>query len=353
MQDRREFLRNTACRASISAAAILSASNGRQLLADEDRADHLKVENRYVHVVTPTPLIPLRLAPSDPVIFAKAEFMNPSGSTKDRIARYILEKAWRRGDVKRGSWVVEASSGSTSISLSLMCAQMGLRFKAIMARGVSPERIINIKAYGGEVELVSKEAGIKGAQARATELAETIGAYYTRQFENTDNPAAHRVSTGREIMDQVPGGMVDAIVAGVGTGGTLVGIYQASRARGGKPIPVNARPVSQLGDQAKQGPYSSRIPGVVDGASKIFANANLEGLETQDVTADEALQTARELIALGLPVGPSSGLNVAAARKVAKRLGPKGTVVTVLCDRMDRYYTTEIFDDLREAALKS
>ena len=154
-------------------------------------------------------------------------------------------------------------------------------------------------------------------------------------------------------MDQVPGGIVDAVVAGVGTGGTLVGIYQASRARGGKPVPVNARPVSNLGAENEHDPYSTRIPGVVDGASKIFANANLDGLKTKNVTTDEAIATARKLIAMGLPVGPSSGLNVAAARRVAKKLGTQGTVITVLCDRMDRYYTTEIFDDLREEAFKS
>ena len=171
MPTRREFLNRTARSTSLSAAAVLAASRSDSLLAQESnssRPDHMRVENRYIHVVTPTSLMPLRLDPSDPVIFAKLEFMNPSGSTKDRMARYILEKAWRRGDVKEGSLVVEASSGSTSISLSLVCAQMGLRFKAIMAKGVSPERIINIKAYGGEVELVSKEAGITGARDRVS-----------------------------------------------------------------------------------------------------------------------------------------------------------------------------------------
>ena len=355
MPTRRDFVLSSSGGAALGAMLLASPQSDR-LFADASTAKsskHMRLVNRYVHSVGPTPLVPLRLAPSEPLIYAKLEFMNASGSTKDRIARYMLEKAWRRGDVKEGSLVVEASSGSTSMSLSLVCAQMGLRFKAIMAKGVSPERIINIMAYGGEVELVSKEAGIKGAQERAAELAEKEGAYYTRQFENPDNPSAHRVGTGREVLNQIPGGIVDAIVAGVGTGGTLVGIYQACRAQGGRAIPVDARPVSKLSDGPGNGPYSTRIPGVVDGASKIFANANMTGLETEDVTADEALATARKLIATGMPVGPSSGLNVAAARRVAKRLGPKATVVTVLCDRMDRYYTTELFDDLREKALNS
>ena len=356
MPTRRDFLSWSSGGVTIGAASLLTSPPPVPAFAEAPahrRVQHIRSVNRYVQSVGPTPLVALRLAPSDPVVFAQLEFMHASGSTKDRIARYMLEKAWRRGDVEDGSLVVEASSGSTSMSLSLMCAQMGLRFKAVMAKGVSPERIINIMAYGGAVELVAKEAGIRGAQQRAAELAEKEGAYYTRQFENPDNPAAHRVGTGSELLDQVPGGTVDAIVAGVGTGGTLVGIYQACRAHGGHAIPVNARPVSQISEDGSQGPYSARIPGVVDNASKIFAKANLSGLETEEVTADEALATARTLIALGLPVGPSSGLNVAAARRVAKRLGPKATVVTVLCDRMDRYYTTELFNDIRETALNA
>ena len=330
-----------------AAGTVLLTSLGRRVLADGSVRPMPRV-NRYLQAVAATPLVPIRTAPGDPVVYAKLEFMNPSGSTKDRIARFMLEKAWRRGDVKADSLVVEASSGSTSMSLALAAAQMGLRFRAVMAEGVSGERILNIKAYGGEVELVSKEDGIKGAQARAEAIARETGAYYTRQFENPDNAAAHREGTGREALDQVPGGVIDAVVAGVGTGGTLVGLYQACVERGGRPVPVNARPVDRHAEgTGLRGPYSTRIPGVVDGASRIFAEAKLPQLVTEDVTADEALAMARRLARMGFPVGPSSGLNICAARKVAKRQGPKANVVTVLCDRMDRYYSTELFDPIR------
>src|SRR5882724_10537408 len=110
--------------------------------------------------IPPTPTIPLRLAPGEPVIWCKLEFLNPSGSTKDRIARYILEKAWRSGRLHAGSRVVEASSGSTSIAFALASAQMGLKFTAIMPEGVSNERVWIIRAYGGEIILVPKDQGI-------------------------------------------------------------------------------------------------------------------------------------------------------------------------------------------------
>ena len=303
--------------------------------------------NRYIQSVAATPLVALQTQSNAPLIYAKLEFMNPSGSTKDRIARYILEKAWRRGEIESGQMVVEASSGSTSIALALACAQLNLKFKAVMAEGVSRERILNIRAYGGDVELVSKEAGIQGAQARAEILAEEQGAFYTRQFENTDNPAAHREGTGREALNQVPGGVIDALVAGVGTGGTLVGMHQACTLHGGRAIPVNARPVTRRSQvEGHEGEYSTRIPGVVDSASEIFKQANLPGLSVENVEADEALSTTRKLISMGFPVGPSSGLNVTAAQRVAQRLGPRAVVVTVLPDRMDRYYSTELFKDI-------
>jgi len=343
---RRQFFASS-LKASTFAATISLLNETTDAFAT-DRNPGMVSTNRYIQSVAPTPLVALKLNAESPTIFAKLEFMNPSGSTKDRIARYILEKAWRRQDVSNGQLVIEASSGSTSISLALACAQLGLKFIAVMAEGVSRERILNIRAYGGEVELVPKSEGIRGAQARAQSIAAERGAFYTRQFENSDNPAAHREGTGREALTQVPGGVIDAIVAGVGTGGTLVGIHQACLSRGGKTIPVNARPVKAYSHDPKQpGIYSTRVPGVVEGDSKIFKNAHLPDLETEDIVAGEAFQTTRQLISRGFPVGPSSGLNVAAAQRVAKKLGPKAIVVTVLPDRMDRYYSTELFATIK------
>ena len=141
-----------------------------------------------------TPLVAVSLDDRAP-IWCKLEFLNPSGSTKDRIASYILLKAWRRGRIGPDSLVVEASSGSTSIALALICAQLGLRFVAVMPRGVSRERTLSIRAYGADVVLSSASDGIRGALSMAERLAGERGAFETRQFENPDNAAAHRVGT--------------------------------------------------------------------------------------------------------------------------------------------------------------
>jgi cysteine synthase A len=280
-----------------------------------------------------------------PAVWCKLEFLNPSGSTKDRIARFILEKAWRQGRLKRGDLVVEASSGSTSIALALACAQMSVRFLAIMPEGVSNERVFIIRAYGGDVAFTPKEAGIRGAIAEVLRRGEQPGVFLPRQFANTDNPEAHRLGTAREVVDQIPGGRVDAVVSGVGTGGTLVGLFEGVRESGGNVVPVMARPVNLVSTpDAECCSFSARIPGVADSISEIFREDRLPGLLTIEVRDEDAIATTRELIRLGFPVGPSSGLNYCAAVEAIKRLDvPNAQVVTVFPDRMERYFTTELF----------
>jgi cysteine synthase len=307
----------------------------------------LNPHNRFVQQCQATPLVPVRLD-DGPEIWCKLEFMNPSGSTKDRIARYMLEKAWRRGDIGPGSWVVEASSGSTSIALSLMAAQMGLRFVAVMPEGVSRERVMMITAYGGQVELTPAALGIVGSMNRAEEIVHERGAHYTRQFENPDNAEAHRVWTGQEILSQIPCGVVDAVVAGVGTGGTIVGLYSACRDAGCSTIPVAARPFSAdaIGGEGLECcsfAFSKRIPGVVECVSKLYRPAELIGLEELHIQDHVAISITRKLIQCGFPVGPSSGLNYAAALATAKKMGPSARVVTIFPDRMERYFSTELF----------
>lgn len=301
--------------------------------------------HRYLNRVAPTPLVPVRLDPALPPVWCKLEFFNPSGSTKDRIARFILEKAWRLGRVKCGDAVCEASSGSTSIALALACAQMGLRFVAVMPEGVSNERVLLIRGYGGEVRFTPKDAGIRGAIAETERLAAECGAFLPRQFANPDNAEAHRQTTAREILDQIPGGRVDAVVSGVGTGGTLVGLYQGCADVGCGVVPVHARPVNLYpAADVECCSFSGRIPGVVDRISEIFCEDRLPGLLTVEVKDDLAIDTTRRLMRLGFPVGPSSGLNYAAAAEVLKKLGdPTLQVVTVFPDRMERYFTTELF----------
>jgi cysteine synthase len=301
----------------------------------------------YLNRLAPTPLAPVTLTGSGGVsIWCKLEFLNPSGSTKDRIARYILEKAWREERIGPGSTVAEASSGSTSIAMALACAQMGIGFTAVMPEGVSNERVLIIRAYGGQIRLTPKAEGILGSIAETERLARETGAFLPRQFSNPDNAQAHRTGTAREIMDQIPGGVVDAVVSGVGTGGTLVGLYQGFREGGCRVTPVVARPVN-LVEGSLGGveccSFSSRIPGVVDSMSAIFVPEAMPGLESIEVRDDEALAAARELMRMGFPVGPSSGLNYRAAQIVAARLEPGAQIVTVFPDRMERYFSTELF----------
>lgn len=301
--------------------------------------------HRYLHRVAPTPLVPVGLDPDRPPVWCKLEFLNPSGSTKDRIARFILEKAWRQGRLAPGQTVAEASSGSTSIALALACAQLGVRFVAVMPDGVSSERVYLIRAYGGEVRLTPRADGIRGAIAEVERLGRDDGAFLPRQFSNPDNAEAHRLTTAREVVDQIPGGRVDAVVSGVGTGGTLVGLFEGVCGCGCRCVPVHARPVNLYRDgDAECCSFSGRVPGVADRLSELFREEALPGLLTVEVPDEDALRTTRELIRRGFPVGPSSGLNYRAAVAAQERLGdPAAQVVTVFPDRMERYFTTELF----------
>lgn len=297
-----------------------------------------------------TPLLPVQLGSEAPPVYCKLEFLNPSGSTKDRIAAHILGKAWRQGRIKKGDLVVEASSGSTSIAMAMVSAQLGLRFIAVMPEGVSNERSIIIRAFGGEVRQTPRAAGILGAIEETARIAKEDGAFCPRQFENPENPEAHRFGTAREIAEQIPGGALEAFVSGVGTGGTLVGLYQGFRDLGIVAAPIAAVPITRAGSTPAgcfHAPetccFSSRIPGVIERMSKIYRPELLERLEELEIDDETALATARALIHEGFPVGPSSGLNYAAAQIVAKRLGPDARVVTVLPDRMERYFSTELF----------
>lgn len=320
---------------------------------------HLPDTNLHLGVWAPTPMTRVASEADGPCVWAKLEFMNPGGSTKDRIANHILTKAYRSGAIQAGSTVVEASSGSTSIAMAMICAQLRLRFIAVMPAGVSNERSLIIKAYGGQVHHTDPGATMADCIAEAHRLAESQGAFFPAQFENPDNAEAHRFGTAREIIKQLPSQHVDAVVAGVGTGGTLVGLYHGLRDHGCHALPVLAKPIASSGGSLAAGcfdhseccsSYSKRIPGVVDNMSLLFNPDELDGLQTQEIQDDHAIEVARQLIRIGYPVGPSSGLNYAAAQRVYKQLQAQGiekpTVVTVFCDRMERYFSTELFSGL-------
>ena len=292
-----------------------------------------------------TPLVCVSLPGLNPSIWCKLEYLNPSGSTKDRIARYILTKAIRQGELSATGVVVEASSGSTSIAMALACAQLGLTFVAVMPKGVSKERVMMIRAYGAEVELTAQSEGIGGAIRRAETISAGRGAFWPQQFSNADNANAHRNETAQEILSQIATDSIDLFVSGVGTGGTLVGVTEGLRDAGCNVTPVLARPIDTgVMCDVECSSFSGRIPGVVDGLSAIFAAADLPNLKEIEVSDGEAIEVTRELIRCGFPVGPSSGLNyLAAIRAIEQHPSDSPTAVTVFPDRMERYFSTELF----------
>lgn len=283
-----------------------------------------------------TPTVRVELNPGIG-IWCKLEFLNPSGSTKDRVARYILDDALSHGNLQPGDLVIEASSGSTSIAMALACAQRGLRFLAVMPEGVSNERTLMIRAFAGEIVMTPREQGIAGALHESEKLAVERGAFLPRQFSNRLNVEAHRAGTAKEILAVVP--RVDAVVSGVGTGGTLVGLFEGCPGA----IPVYARPIDYLTSDPECCSFSGRIPGVVDCVSKLFREDLLPGLEIVEIRAGDAIDATRRIIAAGFPAGPSSGLNYCAAEEIGRRFGPDANVVTVFPDRMERYFSTELF----------
>lgn len=309
--------------------------------------------NRLAHLdgygSLPTPLVPLVDEATDTTVLAKLEAFQPSGSTKDRIAQAILLAAAHEGRLTSRSTVVEASSGSTSISLAMACAVLGLRFRAVMPEGVTNERLLMIQRFGGESILTPASEGVPGSILHTRELAaEDPHVFLPDQFNNPHNALAHEEGTGAELVEQleVVGARLDGFVAAVGTGGTLMGVGAAVRSA--FPAATLARVhVADGPADAEQGGVPCGIPGVVDCLSGLFDPTLLEMVPDVEVTRDEALAATRELCNRGLPVGPSSGLNVAGARKLAISLGPGSVVATVLCDRMERYFSSDLFDDIR------
>ena len=267
-----------------------------------------------------TPTVPIADEATGCTIWLKLEFLLPSGSTKDRVAAFILSHGIETGLVHEDSIVVEASSGSTSIAFAMACAVLGVRFRAVMPEGVSGERILMIRRYGGEVVLTSAEKGVLGALEATREMAAKEPLIFLpRQFENPLNALAQQRTTGPELIAEVD--EIHGFCAGVGTGGTLMGIARALREAGHASLIARVIPDHDT-SLVNEPEICGGIPGVVDGLSTILDEECVGCCEPIHVTDVEALRAARELVARGFPVGPSSGLNLAGARAIARRLGP-------------------------------
>ncbi|MDO5522038.1 MAG: cysteine synthase A, partial [bacterium] len=268
-------------------------------------------------------------------IFAKAEFLNPGGSIKDRVALNMIEEAERRGDLRKGMTIVEPTSGNTGIGLSLVGVRKGYRVIIVMPENMSEERKKIIHALGAELELTPAKLSIGGAVKKAEELvANDESMYMPQQFKNPDNPDIHYKQTGKELYEQL-NGKVDVFVSGLGSGGTLQGIgkYLKEKNPNLKVVAVEPKNVSALlGDE----PGLHSIQGIGDGFIPDILDTSLID-DIIEVTDEDAIETTRELAGVqGLLCGTSSGANVWAAKEITKKYGKDIVVATVLADRMER-----------------
>ncbi|MGI5972017.1 MAG: cysteine synthase A [Oscillospiraceae bacterium] len=278
-------------------------------------------------------------------IIAKLEYFNPAGSVKDRIAKAMIDDAETKGLLTEASVIIEPTSGNTGIGLASVAAARGYRIIITMPETMSAERISLMKAYGAEIVLTEGAKGMKGAIAKAEELAREIpGSFIPGQFKNPANPAIHRSTTGPEIWEDT-GGNVDIFVAGVGTGGTITGVGEYLRSK--KPdikivaVEPSASPVLSTGAAG-----THKIQGIGAGFVPDVLNTGIYD-EIITVGNDDAFSTARELGRTdGVLVGISSGAALWAAAELAKRPENRGkTIVALLPDTGERYLSTSLFAD--------
>jgi cysteine synthase len=311
--------------------AVTSAAERRDTRADG-------ISDSVLDRIDNTPLLRLNrvASPDGATVLAKLEAANPAGSVKDRIAVAMVADAERRGLLRPGAVIVEPTSGNTGIGLAMVAAVKGYRLVLTMPEDMSLERRKLLQRFGAEIRLTPAIEGMTGAVYAAEQIvATTPGAFMPQQFLNPANPEVHAQTTGPEILRQTSG-RLDAFVAGVGTGGTITGVGRVLREANPDVLIVAVEPArSQVlagrraGMHAIQGIGASFVPGVLD--RSVYQ-------ELLPVSDEDALEMTRRLThEEGLLVGISSGANVWAACKIARRLGPEKTVVTMLCDTGERY----------------
>jgi cysteine synthase len=308
------------------------------------------IHDSILDTIGNTPVVKLhRLAPKHVELYVKVEAFNPAGSVKDRLALAIILDAEQRGTLKPGQTVIEATSGNTGVALAAICAARGYPFVAVMSDTFSVERRKLIRAYGGKVVLTPGAARGSGMVAKAVELAQQHGWFFTNQFENPANPAYHRQTTAAEILRDFAGRRLDYFVTGWGTGGTLTGVGEVLKV---------ARPSVQIVASEPTGAAllsgKEWQPHKIQGWTPDFVPAVLNR-EVVDriVLIDDVLarDTSRELAQQeGIFTGISSGATLAAAVQVAADAPPGSVLLAMLPDTGERYLSTFLFEGVNEGS---
>ncbi|MBW8172733.1 cysteine synthase A [Ornithinimicrobium sp. Arc0846-15] len=309
----------------------------------------MAIHDNITSVIGKTPLVRLNRMTEgiDAEVLVKLESQNPAASVKDRIGNAIIDAAVESGDLQPGGTIVEGTSGNTGIALAMVGAARGYKVVLAMPETMSLERRALLRAYGAELVLTPGPEGMKGAVAKADEIAEQTGAVRARQFANPANIAAHRATTGPEIWEDTEGN-VDIFVAGVGTGGTITGAGGYLREQKSDVGLVVVEPADspilnggQPGPHKIQGLGANFVPEILD--TDLYD-------EVVDVTLEDSVATARDLATKeGILAGISSGANVWGALQIAKRPENAGkTIVVIVCDFGERYLSTVLFEGLTD-----
>jgi cysteine synthase len=308
------------------------------------------IYDTILNTIGRTPVVRLQhLAPAGTTLYVKCEFFNPSSSVKDRLAIAVIEDAERRGTLKPGQTVVEATSGNTGIALAMVCAAKGYPFVAVMADTFSVERRKLMRLFGARVILTPAGERGTGMVRKAEELAQRHGWFLARQFDNPANPAYHRNTTGPEILSDFVGRRLDFFVSGWGTGGTLTGagemIHQARpdlRIVAAEPESASLLAGKVFAPHKIQGWTPDFVPAVL--------NRNVPD-QIVTVTDGEAIETARALAAQeGILCGISSGATVAAAIKVLREAPAGSVALAMLPDTAERYLSTVLFEGIADGS---
>lgn len=304
-------------------------------------------ENRdsILNHIGKTPLVSIQTE-TGTLIYCKLEYLNPSGSIKDRVAYNIIRNNWKEVQAKKGL-VVEASSGNTTIALAFVCKHLGLEFVAFVPENASEERKWTIQAYGAKLIPVPKSLDMKALKAKAQQFAQDNNAFYPNQFHSEYNAQAHR-ETATEILSHLKDRKISAFIAGVGTGGTIVGIFKHLsqlghlKIRYHVPRLTTATILQSIGFTSKDFDclYKESLNG-----DPTFSNSVTE----VNFTEQAAIRWTHYLWERGFPVGPASGANFGLAVHEANNLSDGEIVVTVFTDRMERYFSTPIFDKIKKA----